>query len=782
MRKIAKNLCVWAMSLAAAGMISSCDNGPEPTFPSVNLNNQIWYEELTTDIKSAAYDEHDGVYTFYLSPTAGLTTIQGFTEADDYVAIQTNNPNGVQTIEDNFAIDYKNVSIASIAMSKNVKEWKLDVSLNSDGTLTLNAAGAMVTGDKVMAKYNGPCPEAVFDPGLNNEFFYRASKKAIKTVLYYEEPEGVFTYYLSPTEGLTTIQEMLADDQYFKIVTDANNSWTAMAYKETDIEKNSDAIKKAEFKLTNQDGNMNLDMSVRLKTGLRMLAKYTGPCAEALYYPELENQCQNDRTIMTMGSVVVEHNFATMETTYNVYEETGVTAVDETKTLVVKVTAPLGTDITSVNLAEPENVTMTVGGATPVSGTLAWEVLTDRVSGVVEGISVSLDGRDANDNIIRVEYEGDFATTAKAEKENNFTTNHNEEVAAPLAKVFMEKGTGSIKLVFGTNSEANGPAQLMAENHFAAELTISETVLNKEAEFITIDLTDKANSFKVYDYTKFSTWDNSRTYAVSQSDVKSGTLKIAKVGDVYCWNLTAELGVNENTSYAMTMSSDWCGAVTKTTIPDMVPVAPTNNMFQILASDGVSIYNGYYRDITGVEVAKAKGKDTGSIPEASEFYVFFFKNQDTETNGITSRYGTPFLRIKADQIGKEINIADEYTALEALKANTSATTEEKMAVANSAWRIEYNPFSSSKPGTPHMNGYAYGSLYNSGTIKVDFDDNTKKAKITVKVQDQYMSWGSAQGSKKWIEISFDGTCTVFSGSVSYSTFSFGSASGFEKIW
>ncbi len=790
MKKIAKNLCVWAMSMVAAGMFSSCDNGPEPTFPSVTLNNQIWYEELITDIKSVAYDEQDGVYTFYLSPTEGLTTIQGFTKANDYVAIQTNNINGVQSIEDNFAIDYKNVSISSIAMSKNVKEWRLDVVRNTDGTVAINAAGAMVTGDKVMAKYNGPCPEAIFDPGLENEFFYRAKKEAIKTVLYYEEPEGVFTYYLSTTEGLTTIQQMLEDDKYFKIVTDANNAWTSMAYKETDVEKSSDKVKKAEFTLTNQDGTMNLDMSVRLKSGLRMLAKYTGPCSEALYYPELENQCQNDRNIMTIGSIVVEHNFATNETTYNIYEETDVTVVDETKTLVAKVTAPLGADITSVNLAETETVSMTVGGATPVSGTLAWEVLTDRVTGVVTGISVTLDGRDENDRVIRVEYEGDYVTTGKSSKENNFTTNPGTENVAVLSKVFFEEGTGSYRFVFGTNAEANSPSDLMAENHFAAEITIAASVINKEVDFFTIDLADKTNGFKVYDYTKFTKWDNSRTYAVSQADVKSGTLKIAKVDNVFCWELTADLGVNENTSCAMTMSSDWCGVVTETSIPDITPSAPISNMFQILDTDGATLYGGNYREITSVQVAKVVNETASGSTYAADYYYFYLVNN----SDVNDRNVTPRLRIRKEYLGKEINIATEAEALLAIEEKgypSYGQTAEQLAdiatAATTSWELYYGnySFNYNKFGNPAPRSFS-SAWPAVGTIKVDFDEITKKATIKLKVQNVTYSFDYSTGkhalgksysdNKRWFEVSFDGTCVKYEGKDGSSGFSASSSS------
>ncbi len=648
MSKTLKNLCVWAVALFTIGAVSSCDK--EETFPSVVLDNQIWYNDATVDVKSAAYELENGKYTIYLSPTAGLTTVQAIKASTDCMIFQTSNPSGISVI--------------------------------------------------ATAEYLG------------------------------------------------------------NAISEFNNLYLQLS-----------------------NNKLTLEMKAFMSTGEIIMAKYIGNCPEAVYYPELSNQYQVGKSVNTLGSMVVEHNFTTEATTYYVYEATGVTAVDETKSAAITFTVPLGTDVTSVNL---NDVTVKVGDATPNSGTLSLTLTEDKL-GNVEGVKLVMEAKDASANLVRASYTGDVTFTGKSGKDNAVSTTVAEVTAdADITAVYMQESTGSYKFVFGTNADATTIEELKAENHYAFELTVSADAV-KECEITTVDLASTECGFKVYDYTKYGYWDNSRTYEVSQNDVLSGSANITKYGDKIFISFMAELGVNEMTPHAMNVNGDWYGAATVAEIPDMTPVAPVANMFQILDTDGVSIYNNYYRDITSVQVAKVNEKVSGSM-DTHDYYYFFFVNKDTETNsGVDGANGTPRIRLRSDFVGKEIDLSKEFEALVALEKNTSASDDDKRAAATSAWHIRYSIFNSSGLGTPAERSYGSAQFPLNGTLKVDFDETTKAVKISFKVQDKYVSGvtdystypyvsthnpeTSTYGSGRWLEIIYDGTGVKYTGKGKSSGFS-----------
>ncbi len=691
MKNFAKNFCVWATALFAACMMTSCKEEepvtatPEPTFPEVTLNNQLWYNNTTTDLKSAAYTFENELYTFYLSPTEGLNTIQEVLAADDYIIVKSSNPKGEQTAEDYSSVVYEDVAVASTSIAYGVKEYKVNVNFLEDGTLKLSAAVAM----------------------------------------------------------------------------------------------NSEA---------------------------KLMVEYDGACVEALFLPELENQCQNGKVVKNMGSIVVENNLSTDKTTYYVYEEAGITAVDETKTPVITVVTALGADLTSVNLAEAQDITITVDGATPATGTLAVEILADKL-GNIEGVKVVLEAKDAAEDFIRANYEGEFTVATKSDKENNLTAVIlDQTLTAPLTKVFIQEGIGNYKVVCGTNAEATTPEELMAEGNYAAELTISADKV-KEGQVTTVDLANTAEcGFKVYDYTKYGMWDNSHKFddpqLASTNDVKSGTVRLAKFGNKVFWDLDADLGANEQTPHAMGISSDWFGVPTPATIPDMTPVAPVVNMFQILESDETSIYNKYYRNIVSVQVAKVEQETVKNNTYKDDYYYFYLLNEYPAgyIGGVNDYYATPRIRIRKEYLGKEIDLSTEIEPLLAVEAKgypSYGWTQEQQAELENActtsWEINYPTFDAGSPfGNPPVRSLG-NPWYSVGKVKVDFDESTKKAVITIKVQyNRYTksydySTGKSERKlsnndhKRWLEIVFDGTCEKYTGSGKTTGFS-ASTSADSMVW
>lgn len=212
----------WAV-LFAAGSLASCsedDDKGGPTPPPVQLVDQIEYDGGTPiDIKSAIFEVEDtDLYTFYLSPTAGIADMDGMSEANDYLRVMVRNPKGtVNTESDTFEISYKDISIKEATM-KDVKSVKLSADyLSETSRLNLYVEVEMESGKTLLARYENTCSEAKL-PELNNQYELNGEALTIGSVLKWSNATtGATTYYFyneadvtEPQDGLNGLTVTLA--------------------------------------------------------------------------------------------------------------------------------------------------------------------------------------------------------------------------------------------------------------------------------------------------------------------------------------------------------------------------------------------------------------------------------------------------------------------------------------------------------------------------------------------------------------------------------------------
>lgn len=212
MKKIYKpGLCVltWAVLFAAGGFASCSDDGdetPPPPPPPVELKNQIEYNGgALVDIKSAIFDVEDtDLYTFYLSPTSGITDLAGMDAAKDYLRVAVRNPKGtVNTATDTFEISYKDISVKKQTMT-DVEKVQLSADLVKEtSVLNLYVEVTLKSGKTLLARYNSACTEAV-PQKLDNEFELDKDVTAIGSVVEWRNPvEGSTTYYFYTQSAVT---------------------------------------------------------------------------------------------------------------------------------------------------------------------------------------------------------------------------------------------------------------------------------------------------------------------------------------------------------------------------------------------------------------------------------------------------------------------------------------------------------------------------------------------------------------------------------------------------
>ncbi len=132
-----------ASALMVASCLTACDkeNTPADPEPSAGIKNQIEYNnESLTSIKSVIYEaDADNSYSFYLSPTEGITNIAGMQQAADYVFVKTVSVKGeVNTETENFEISYKDITAKKGALD-GIRKAALSVNLLSKTAVEISA-------------------------------------------------------------------------------------------------------------------------------------------------------------------------------------------------------------------------------------------------------------------------------------------------------------------------------------------------------------------------------------------------------------------------------------------------------------------------------------------------------------------------------------------------------------------------------------------------------------------------------------------------------------------
>lgn len=204
--------------LASATMLGACDDDDPDDDPGkkppVKLTDQLQYDggDLV-GIKSAIYVvEEDGSHTFYLSPTEGLINAEQMEQADDYLRVKVDNPEGsVNTAADPFEIEYKDISVKKTTMN-DVASVELTVDLVTETRLNLYTYVELKSGKSLIARYENTCTEER-DVTLKNQYEIDSEVTSIGSVVEWRNvSESNRHFYLYEKEGLTAPNEEDAAD------------------------------------------------------------------------------------------------------------------------------------------------------------------------------------------------------------------------------------------------------------------------------------------------------------------------------------------------------------------------------------------------------------------------------------------------------------------------------------------------------------------------------------------------------------------------------------------
>ena len=618
-----------------------------------------------------------------------------------------------------------------------------------------------------------PTPPPV---SLTDQFEYDGGDPIdIKSVVYEidENDSEVYNFYLSPSEGISTVKGMENADDYLKIVVkkphgevDTASENFSVAYKDISVNKLTLATDVEKIQLSTRllelSNQFVLYLDVTMKSGKTLLARYNNECVQ-YKLPVLSNQYALDDVVKKIGSIVEWADLTAGTTTYYLYEAEGVTSAPTTE-------SPAGVTIQIPSDIDAEKI---VNGRLTAGSTLEIDFSTADLSKVsiqcgefetAEGatgkltlkkdrgddakLSVSLDIENA-DSRLRADYDNNTIGVGYAST-NHMTVTVNEEavVDADLTTIyrFDNQYAASYQFALGVpDPDAEEPQEGLAgltTGGYAVQLNIARSDMGK-----TFDLATDAEKIGlfVYDYDTYTTYDP----MMASGKGATGTVRAIAVGTA-----TYYVSVDVQFPTGPSVKAEWYGSFTRhdadmTAV--LTPVMPYKPQFVAYAEDG-SVVNDW--EILEVQVRHGAYSYNGYKANA---YFFYFVTPQTagQVGGVDSPNGTPVLCVQGD-----------YSATESLNVdidNLFAQSDKFI------WEFEMN-------STDYLgySEYGFDPSWQSGTFcrcpdvaSVSISKDGSGWNIEFSMKDQISAKGKYSSCKNnTIYIQYKGKVTKYTGSQS----------------
>lgn len=595
----------------------------------------------------------------------------------------------------------------------------------------LLAAGSFVSCSDDNEGKDGPTPPP--DPvELNDQFEYDGGDPVdIKSAIYEVEDTDLYTFYLSPSNGVTGMDDMTAVNDFLRIAVrnpkgtvNTETDEFEIAYKDIAVNRNTlkTDVEKVSLQadLVAETSKLNLHVEVTMKSGKTLLARYNNTCTEAVP-AELTNQYELDKTVTGIGSAVEWHDAAAAATTYCFYADPDVTAPSE-ETAGLQITVADGVETAEVDLATADAEKIRIACGEFESG----EGMTGTLSLAKSGskLTLTLDAEKGASRL-RAAYAGDpvvgYAST------NSLTVTEGEtHETNDLKKVFLYQSAATNVLTFGQVADAEAPAGL-TKGHYAVSFNLSTSQL----QGATVDFGKQEAQVRIFDYRAYRTWDNAKVEGAT------GTVTTIQAGERTYLRFSVEFPEGPK------LEGEWFGTFTAVKEEtDMTPVEPFRPRVSIKSETGETLLDW---EVTALELrhdTNFRDSNTGDMIDAA--YIFYFRTDKTEDNfGIDGLIGTPMFRLPDAYVGR-----DNFDLTE--------DTECK-------WAFNFNNSNLSRYST----GYGCNNSWmkqcpNEATLTVKKND--KEWEFTFTMLDYGMFGYTEQGTKNVLTIEWKGPATKYTGS------------------
>ena len=480
--------------------------------------------------------------------------------------------------------------------------------------------------------------------GIKNQIEYNnESLTSIKSVIYEADADNSYSFYLSPTEGITNIAGMqqAADYVFVKTVSVKGEVNTEtenfeISYKDITAKKGAlDGIRKAALSV-NLLSKTAVEISADIITAERkpLFVRYNGACAKAL--ADLSNQVElNQETTTTIASSTAWRYNLEGTSVYSLYAQSNVSnPADATPVLTIKISDDADIDgLTDLDLATVSADELAISYGDLVLGAGRKGTLTMSTNDDETELNVLMDAT-ISDNRIRVTYTGvpakGYYSSDKITVKSTAGT-----VEKDLPAVFRQKDSENYVFAFGTNDKAATAADL-ASGDYAVKVVIPASAFNEDGE---ADADFTTANAELYYYPAYATLTSEK----AEGEVSIETVPGATDGKIYFY-VTAALASGE------TLTAEYYGVPVDGEIPDLTPVKPVEPKIVITDESGKELQN---IPVTAMEVMRNTKFYDASASEPMDAYVFYFRNEKTGEK--VSRYdpNTPYFVLSADKLNSE---------------------------------------------------------------------------------------------------------------------------------
>lgn len=467
----------------------------------------------------------------------------------------------------------------------------------------------------------------------------------IKSAVSETAEDGTVTFYLSPTAGLTDVDQMVQAADFLSIT-------VAAADGEVDVENEDFTVSYSSLKVTrdNLDAVETMTLSadydteasklvvaldIKMTDGTTLRAAYDNTCTET---PEeilpVKNEYDLDGVRTPILSVIEWYDYKSSKTAYHFYSKEGLTAPEDgVAELLITVADGQSTEI-DLSAVDHEALSIVCGdfsNEAATTGTLS--LSKDKVSG---NIVLSLKAESAG-KVLEADFEGVY--TRGYASRNFFSVKCGEDdLNADLSKIFLYKDAATNMFAIGLEQGAEDPAGLM-NGKYAVQFSVGKTSFGQD-----IVLPDEAEScsFKLFAYETYTTWDIN----MASGSGATGTIYVAEEGDNYFVSFSLEFPDGAVTE------GEWYGPATAVSETfDITPVKPFVPHITITSPDGAVLaeWTVAEMELRLEKDYKLRGGDPQYGGSTFDAYFFYFRPVDN-SNSVEDAFYIPQIMFKADGI------------------------------------------------------------------------------------------------------------------------------------
>ena len=579
----------------------------------------------------------------------------------------------------------------------------------------------------------GPGPDPVT---LVDQLMYDGEDAVdIKSVIWQQGEDNTYTFWFSPEENITTVEDMEDSEGVLRVVVSKAEGTVAVESELVDLQyedihimpQTMVDVRRCELSVNLvSDDHVILSLDAEMSSGKTLAAEYDNTCVKVGTEEEpLDNQFDLNGTISDLQSAVAQYSVGTNVTVWKFYTQAGGPSSEEGAA--IEFTVQGAPSSLKADMSDTETLTLTCGDFSNTATTAGTLSLTVEETNV----TLSIDATDGADRL-RAEYAGAF-TSADDAPESHLKVagaDGTTVIDAALTAVFRHIDGSNVRLVLGDASNPSSPEDLMG-GKYVLDLRIPSVLFTEEGRELDNDITGFAYDYYL-DYAS----------RVVEDEAESCSVYVRKTAENALY-MTFSIKLADGPFFEGT----WYGDVTDVTeFPDLTPVEPVGYKIEITDASGSVLQSKLLErvELRRENDYRVRGGDPAYGGATFDAYVFYFCSADSD-NAVDNMLFTPKLMIPVEAVtGEEIELATAGICFEFRYQNSNLYT--------TTYSDNYTMYGSTTWSCP-----------DDAKVTVSHDEGTKVWKVSFSMTDYISNKSYGQGYGNYLTINWEGPATKYSG-------------------